>query len=424
MTMAKPHLVCAFLSLSLLVPWHPSASQSEPARPQIPLSTSKVLMFPVPGEPQRTNSFPTAAVLSPDRRYLALLNNGYGTEESGFNESIAVLEIETGRLVDYPDARLGREARQTFFLGLTFSLDGKRLYASMASLTAAEGARPGDTGNGITIYGFGDGRPTAQGLIRIPLQQLAPGKKSTLRGRTSKGKAVPYPAGLVAFRTAAGERLLVADNLSDDALLMDAESGQVLHRFDLSTSTDVPAAYPYGVVATRDGTRGYCSLWNASEVAELDLNSGRVTRLIPLLAPASPTAAGSHPTALALSPNETRLYVTLSNADRVAVVDTATGQVAGMLSTELPGQKYGGSVPDALVVSADGTRLFVADASADAVAVFDLTTPLAAGTSPRARARGRGQTLVPYRPAQRRTPTGSGRSIRTSPPCCMARWPA
>ena len=142
MTMAKPHLVCAFLSLSLLVPWHPSAGQSEPERKQIPLSTSKVLMFPVPGEPQRTNSFPTAAVLSPDRRYLALLNNGYGTEESGFNESIAVLEIETGRLVDYPDARLGREARQTYFLGLTFSPDGKRLYASMASLTAAEGARP------------------------------------------------------------------------------------------------------------------------------------------------------------------------------------------------------------------------------------------------------------------------------------------
>jgi hypothetical protein len=112
----------------------------------------------------------------------------------------------------------------------------------MSSLTVAEGARPGDTGNGIAIDGFADGRPTPQGLIRIPLQDLAPGKKSTLRGRTSKGKAVPYPAGLVAFRTAAGERLLVADKLSDDALLIDAESGQVLHRFDLSTSTDVPAA--------------------------------------------------------------------------------------------------------------------------------------------------------------------------------------
>ena len=380
MTMAKPHLFCAFLSLSLLVSWHPVAGQSEPERKQIPLSTSKLLMVPVPGEPQRTNSFPTAAVLSPDGRYLALLNNGYGTEESGFNESIAVLEIETGRLADYPDPRLGREARQTYFLGLTFSPDGKRLYASMASLTAAEGARPGDTGNGIAIYGFADGRPTPQGLIQIPLQELAPGKKSTLRGRTSTGKAVPYPAELAAFRTAAGERLLVADNLSDDALLMDAESGNVLHRFDLSTSTDVPAAYPYGVVATRDGTRGYCSLWNASEVAELNLNSGLVTRVIPLLAPSSPTAAGSHPTALALSPDETRLYVTLSNADRVAVVDTATGQVAGMLSTELPGQKYGGSVPDALMVSVDGARLFVADASANAVAVFDLTKPLAAGT--------------------------------------------
>ena len=69
----------------------------------------------------------------------------------------------------------------------------------------------------------------------------------------------------------------------------------------------------------------------------------------------------------------------LANADRVAVIDTAIGQVAGMLSTELPGQQYGGSVPNALAVNAAGTRLFVADASADDVAVFDLTRPLGPG---------------------------------------------
>ena len=29
--------------------------------------------------PQRTNSFPTAVALSPDGKYLAILNNGYGS---------------------------------------------------------------------------------------------------------------------------------------------------------------------------------------------------------------------------------------------------------------------------------------------------------------------------------------------------------
>jgi YVTN family beta-propeller protein len=107
-------------------------------------------------------------------------------------------------------------------------------------------------------------------------------------------------------------------------------------------------------------------------VAELDLKSGEVASRISLQAPGSPTAAGSHPTALLLSPDEKRLYVTLANADAVAVVDTATRTLLTMLSTKLPGQRYAGTYPNALAESADGKRLFVAAASLDAVAVFDL----------------------------------------------------
>ena len=381
--MIRSRLICALgallgIGLGLLDlsgPSRLSRAQSEPKRP-IPLSTGKMLLAPIPGEPQKTNSFPAAITLSPDGRYVALLNNGYGTEESGFDESIAVLDTQTGRLSDYPDQRLDHRAHLTYFLGLAFSPDGARLYASMASLTDAAGTVTGDTGSGIAVYKFSDGRPTPDRFIRVPVQTLAPGKNSTLTGRVPAGKAVPYPAGLVAFRAASGERLLVADNLSDDALLIDAASGQAVFRFDLSTHQDVPASYPYGVAVTRDGERAYCTLWNASTVAELDLSAGRVVRMIPLLAPASPIAAGSHPTALALSPDEKYLYVALANSDRVAAIDTATGQVAGMLSTELPGQQYGGTVPNALAVDAAGTRLFVAEAAADAVAVFDLSRSL------------------------------------------------
>ncbi len=57
----------------------------------IDLPTSKQLM-PVPGTPQRTNSLPMAIAASPDGRYLALLNAGYGTYESKYQQSIAVLD--------------------------------------------------------------------------------------------------------------------------------------------------------------------------------------------------------------------------------------------------------------------------------------------------------------------------------------------
>ena len=335
------------------------------------LPSSKLLLNPLPGEPQATNSFPTAAALSPDRRYLALLNNGRGTAESGFQQSIAVLDLQTNHLSDYPDPRFKVYAKQTYFLGLAFSGDGKRLYASVASLTDPVGEHEGDTGNGIAVYAFSDGRVTPQSFLGIPLQPLDSRKRRPdMAPPLPAGKSVPYPAGLAVIDEGESEKILVADNLSDDVLLVDAASGAIVRRFDLSTGDYVPSSYPYAVVSTRDGKRAYCSLWNASRVVELDLEQGKIVRWIPLLVPDSPTAAGSHPSALLLSPDEQQLYVTLANADAVAVIDTATGQLATRLSTLLPGQQHAGTYPNALAQSPDGAGLFVADASLDAVAVF------------------------------------------------------
>ena len=106
---------------------------------QIDLPSSKQLQEPIIGQPQRTNSFPTAVALSPDGKYLALLNNGRGTAESQYDQSIAILELASNQLRDFPDPRLKVNARQTYFLGLAWSSDGKELYASIASLTDPEG---------------------------------------------------------------------------------------------------------------------------------------------------------------------------------------------------------------------------------------------------------------------------------------------
>jgi DNA-binding beta-propeller fold protein YncE len=356
--------------------WLLSRGAPEDQQSMVLLPSSKVLLAPLPGEPQRTNSFPTTLALSPDGRYLAALNGGYGTGVPDYDQSIAVLDLMSGRLADFPDARLSKKSRQSYFLGLAFSGDGQHLYASIGSLTDPEGHAPEDTGNGIAVYRFGDGKPTPERFIKIGLQPLAAGHETRVSRAAPPDRGVPYPAGITVVEAQGHERLLVADNLSDDALLLDAATGDVIFRYDLSTDAAVPASYPYGVVAMRDGHRGYCSLWNASEAAELDLQTGRVTRMIPLLKPASAIAAGSHPTALLLSPDARRLYVALANADRVAVVDTATGRVTGMLSTTLPGERRGGTYPNALAENADGSRLFVADAAADAVAVFDMKKAL------------------------------------------------
>src|SRR6185312_6176525 len=110
--------------------------------------------------------------------------------------------------------------------------------------------------------------------IKIPLQPLRRGKiAAKIIEKMPEGKVIPFPGGITVIPGINGmhERLLVADNLSDDALLLDTETGAILNRFDLSTEKVIPGSYPHSTIVSPDGKRGYVSLWNASRVAVLDL---------------------------------------------------------------------------------------------------------------------------------------------------------
>src|SRR5713101_1344665 len=349
---------------------------------QVQLPTSKVLTTPVLGRIQSVNSFRSTFALSPNGRYAALLNDGYGTQKSQGRQSIAILDLNSDELKDFPDSRFSTDAHQSYFLGLAFSSDGRYLYASVASLTDPTGAKDGDVGNGVAVYGFKNGQLKRKRFIKIAPQKLASGKKvaSALSG-VPVGTAIPYPSGLAVISSHGHDQLLVANDLSDNVVLIDTADGKILQQFDLSSRETVPSSFPDTVVAARDGRHAWCSLWNASQVAELDLVSGGVTRWIPLLESESGTSPGSHPTALLLSPDERLLYIALSNADALAVVDTASGAVVHLVSTKLARQKYAGSYPNALAQSADGKRVFVADASLNAIAVFDRETLARPNTS-------------------------------------------
>ena len=360
-------LVTAFLGFQIA-----SAQERKPDGAAIPLPTSKTLTTPAPGRIGSTNSFPATIAMSPDGRYAALLNDGYGTQDTLALQSIAVLDLKTNQVADYPDERLGQESHQSYFIGLVFSSDGKHLYASVGSVTDPTGEKAGDTGNGIAVYSFADGKVTPERFIAIEPQALAAGKRVAEElEKTAAGTAIPYPAGLALVAAGGRDQLLVADNLSDNVVLLDVTSGKVIQRFDLSTNDLVPSTFPYTVVATRDGRRAWCSLWNASRVAELDLTNGKVVRWIKLKQPDDPIAPGSHPTAMLLSPDEKTLFVALSNADAVAVVSTESAQILALLNTAVRNQEFAGTYPSALAESSDGKRLFVADASLDAAAVFD-----------------------------------------------------
>src|SRR4029077_18477824 len=340
------------------------AAQDAPHGTQLP---NGKLLTEVPGNPRPINNLPTAVALSPDGRFAVLLHSGFGSYTSGEKQSLSVLNLETDELTDEPDDRLGSKARQTYFLGLAFGLDGKHLFASMASLTDPLGKRKGSTGNGIAVYTFDNGRVTPERFMPLPPRDKIPSGKI----RRPEFQDVTYPAGLSIGVSDGEERLLVACNNSDEALLLNTSDGKIIHRFDLSTFKHIPASLPYTSVMASDGRRGFVSLWNASTVAELDLLKGRVHRFIPLREPASPLAGGSHPTALLLNRDNSRLFVALTDRDEIAVLDTASGKPVSYLSTKLPGQQYGGSDPEYLALSPDEKTLFSANAISDCVSVFD-----------------------------------------------------
>jgi DNA-binding beta-propeller fold protein YncE len=346
-----------------------------PTTGAIDLSTSKQLIGEAAGSPKRVNSLPMSLAASPDGRWVVSLNAGYGTYESGYAQSLAVMNTATGTVKDFPDDRVGPRADQTLFSGLAFSADGSRVYASLASSSAPMGDGEGKSGNGVIVYGFANGVLTPKGFWKLPMVRLAAGRHTDYVPDGDGTLGVPYPAA-IAVVPGSSEKLLIAENLSDAVVLMDAATGKIEKRFDVSESEAVPGTYPIAVAVTRDGRRAFVALWNASEVAELDLSTGEVKRRVALMKPKSPIAPGTHPCALLLDEKDGVMYVALSNRDAVAALEIGKAAapelvVRGYFDTRLPGQSYFGAEPDALAMNAAGTRVYAANMGSDAVAVLD-----------------------------------------------------
>src|SRR5215469_12712781 len=104
-------LVCFVFAITL-------ANQG--SRP-VAVPTGRILAVPVPGFIARTNSYPATIVLSPDGRYAAFLNQGYGKGEGGGGQAIALLDPRKkgGRAPpDAPPRGDEKPTRQAYFAGL------------------------------------------------------------------------------------------------------------------------------------------------------------------------------------------------------------------------------------------------------------------------------------------------------------------
>jgi len=282
-----------------------------------PLATG-VRLDPV-GDAIDLGSMPLAMARAPGGDKLAIVLSGW--REQG----VQIVDLKSRQV-------LQTLTQPSAFFGIVFSRDGGELFVS------------GGNDDTIFCYLWRDGKATFD--RKIVLAEKAPEKPGSR-----------YPAGLAVSRV--GNYLYVAENVGDSLAVVDTATAKIVQRFP----TD---HYPYAVEAAANG-KLYVSAWAADTVAEFQ------TKADGLLTPVRKWTVGPRPSALLSNRAGSWLFAALAGTDQIAVIDTARGKVLRYLSDAAPAGPAEGSTPNALALSQDESRLFVAEADNNAVAVFDVS---------------------------------------------------
>lgn len=287
------------------------------------------------------DTLPMSQALSPDGKYLFVLNGGYQPP------SISTIDLESGK-----DA--GRTPVPDAWLGMTLTRKGDRLYAGGASAAS------------IFEFEFSEGRLKPARTFEV----VKPGE------RTHEDFI-----GDVQFDPE-GRLLYAADVFRNQVLVINPQSGMVIERFPTGRR-------PYRIVFHPDGKSFFVSSWADGTVYHHETMHGAVLEKVRLGAhttdmlwlagrPGPDAARGEE--AMGVPWWSARLVVTASNTNNVYVVGVSeTKELRLVESINLAMTPYhpAGMTPSALGLSPDGKRLFVACSDANAVAVADVSGPRA-----------------------------------------------
>ena len=288
----------------------------QPAGKQIPLDT-----------------LPMASALSPDGKYLLVLNGGYKPP------SISVVSVAEER-------ELSRTPVEDGWLGLTFAPGGKFVYVGGGSKAA------------VYEFAFADGKLTA-------------GRKFQLVGEAERqwndftGDVTVSPDG----------RLIYAAMLYRDTIaVINPQSGRVIERYKTGRR-------PYRILFHPDGKSYFVTSWADGSLYHHESINGNLIRRLPL---------GAHPTDMVWSDRKpkleegdeapgwaARIFVTAANTNSVYVVGVSDSNELSVVENinlaMTPNQPVGMS-PTAAALSPDKSKLYVACSDANAMAVADVTS--------------------------------------------------
>ncbi|NDC77977.1 MAG: hypothetical protein EBZ67_08920, partial [Chitinophagia bacterium] len=258
---------------------------------------------------------PLQMAVSPDKRRIAVTNNGQGVQ------SIQLIDIQGEKIMH---SRIVDKA----WYGLVFSPDGQTLYAS--------------GGHDNRILEFDITHDSLRVLPGITLGEPWPNRIA--------------PAGLAVDRS--GKRLYVVTRDDKTLYQIDLRTRRVTSKTPLGSEA-------YACISSPDGRYLYISLWGGDSVLKRELATGRTVGW--------PT--GDNPNELCLSRNGRILYVANANDNSVSVIDTRTGRTLEVLNTAPYPDAPPGSTTNSLCLSGDGRTLYVANADNNCLAVFNVSMP-------------------------------------------------
>ncbi|HUX57605.1 MAG TPA: beta-propeller fold lactonase family protein [Bacteroidales bacterium] len=289
-----------------------SLSEIESHRVSLPNGWS---LTPV-GNTLPLGDLPLNIALSPSKKLAAITNNGQS------DQTIQLVDIEKEVILD--SIIIGKA-----WLGITFSDDGKYLYAS------------GGNDNIIIRYAIINNHLAIFDSIRI-------------------GKRWPEKISIAGLALDdAKNRLYVVTKEDNSLYVIDIQSKKVLSQHPLGGEG-------YTCILSPDHKTLYISCWGGDKIVLFNTNQLKITGSI---------AVGDNPNDLCITKKGDYLFVANANDNTVSVIETHQKKVIETLNSALYPDSPAGSTTNSVALSTDDKTLFIANADNNCLAVFDVSIP-------------------------------------------------